>query len=312
MAKRSRTSTQSYARSASITGAPRCASRPPLSHPFLFLPAPMQPALLAPEPPWLPELLQILAERDMLSRPQLAALVGRARAEVDPVVAVLVSRGHVGQLVGDVTRESGLKLNRKGARYLAELTGLEAPATRVVRATTMLAHELMVNDLAVVAKLLDDRGLVKLLRFETSRDALADAVRVIRGRTSERIPLVADALVVLAGPAGPTALLVEIDMGTVSFARMRKRYEGYAAWWRSGGPERRFGLRSLRLVTVANHKERAARLRDVAAEIADSGSRGLFWFASNDVLDLETPERLLEPRFRTLVDDAPHALFRTS
>jgi hypothetical protein len=272
----------------------------------------MQPALLGPEPPWLPELLSVLAEHDVLSRSQVAVLVGRPRAEVDPLVATLVARGHLGQLVGDVMRESGLRLTRKGARYLAELTGAEAPPVRAIRATTTLAHELMVNDLAVVAKLLDDRGLVKLLRFETSRDALADAVRVVRGRTSERIPFVADALVVLSSPAGPTALLVEIDMGTVSLARMKKRYEGYAAWWRSGGPERRFGLRSLRLVTVANHKERAARLRDVASEIADSGSRGLFWFASSDVLDLETPERLLEPRFRTLVDDAPHALFRTS
>ncbi len=268
----------------------------------------MQPALLAPEPSWLPELLAALAERDVLSRPQLSALLRRERSEVDSVVTALVARGHVGQLVGDVTRETGLKLSRKGARYLAELTGTEAPAVRGPRATTMLAHELMVNDLAVVTKLLDDRGLVKLLDFETSRDVLADAVRVIRGNKTERIALVADARVVLDTPTGPTSLLVEIDMGTVSLARMRKRYEGYAAWWRAGGPGRRFGLRSLRLLTIANHKERAARLRETAAEIADSGSRGLFWFASSDVLDLSAPERFLEPRFQTL-DGGPRSLF---
>ena len=251
----------------------------------------------------------MLAEHEVLSKPQLSALLGRERSELDPVVAALVTRGHVGQLVGDVTRETGVKLTRKGARYLAELTGTEAPSIRGPRATTMLAHELMVNDLAVVAKLLDDRGLLKLLGFETSRDVLADAVRVIRGKTSERIALVADARVDLATPKGPTSLLVEIDMGTVSLARMRKRYEGYAAWWRVGGPERRFGTRSLRLVTIANHKERAARLRQVAAEVADSGSRGLFWFASSDVLDLSAPERFLEPKFQTLIDDDLRALF---
>lgn len=270
----------------------------------------MQPALLAPVPPWLPELLQTLADRDVLSRPQLAVLVGRPRAELDPVVADLIVRGHIGQLVGDVTRETGLKLTRKGARYLAELTGAEAPPVRAVRATTMLAHELMTNDLAVVLKLLDDRGLVKLLRWETARDVLADAVRVLRGSNkSERIPLVADALVVLATQAGPTALLVEIDLGTVSLARMRRRYEGYAAWWRMGGPERRFGVRSLRLLTIASHPDRAARLREAASEVAEAGSRGLFWFGAGDVLDFEQPERFLEPRFRTLVSDEERPLF---
>jgi hypothetical protein len=264
----------------------------------------MQPALLAPDPPWLPELLRALARYDVLSRPQLAALTARDRSLLDPVIADLQARGHVGTLVGDVTREAGLRLTRRGARYLAELTGEEPEPVRAIRATTMLGHELLKNDLAVVLKLLDDAGAIELLRWETSRDALADAVRVMRGTRSERIALVADAFVAIATPAGPTALLVEIDMSTVPLARMRKRYEGYAAWWRGGGPERRFGVRSLRVVTIANHATRAARLREAAAEVADSGSHGLFWFASGDILDLERPERLLEPHFVTAAPNA--------
>jgi hypothetical protein len=264
----------------------------------------MQPTLLAPEPPWLPELLSTLAEHEVLSKPQLAALLGRPRTEVDGALAPMIARGHVGQLVGDVTRETGHRLTTKGAHYLAELTGEEASRTRPFRATTMLAHELLKNDLAVVLKLLQDAGKIELLRWETSSEALADAVRVMRGTRSERIPLVADALAVLATPSGPTALLVEIDMGTVSLARMRTKYEGYITWWRGGGPERRFGLRSLRVLTIANREARAARLREAAAEVADSGSHGLLWFAAGDVLDFDAPERLLEPRFTTAAPSA--------
>jgi hypothetical protein len=260
----------------------------------------MQPALLAPVPPWLPELLQTLADRDVLSRPQLAVLVGRPRAELDPVVADLIVRGHIGQLVGDVTRETGLKLTRKGARYLAELTGAEAPPVRAVRATTMLAHELMTNDLAVVLKLLDDRGLVKLLRWETARDVLADAVRVLRGSNkSERIPLVADALVVLATQAGPTALLVEVDLGTVA----------QRAWRRSTRATPPGGVVAGRSAASASaafacSRSRSTRPRGASPRCRNRRGRGtdahgLLWFASSDVLNVDAPETLLTPRFVT-------------
>lgn len=173
----------------------------------------------------------------------------------------------------------------------------------------MLDHELVKNDLAVVLQLLDAKGAIDLLRWETARDALADAVHLVRGARGERVALVADALVVVATPTGPTALLVEIDMGTVSATRMSRKYEGYAAWWRGGGPERRFGVRSLRVVTIANHAARAARLGAAAGDAVGSDAHGLFWFAAADVLDPEAPERLLAPRFTTAHrDEAPRTL----
>jgi hypothetical protein len=180
----------------------------------------------------------------------------------------------------------------------------------------MLDHEIVKNDLAVVLQLLDARGVLQLLRWETARDALGDAVHVTRGRRAERIALVADALAVIATPAGPTALLVEIDMGTVPVARMRTKYEGYAAWWRRGGPERRFGLRSLRVLTIAKHEVRMERLREAASEASGSDGHGLLWFAASSALDVAAPEYLLENRFLTAAPgggaDAAHPLTRVS
>ncbi|MEK7384527.1 MAG: hypothetical protein AAB262_14750, partial [Elusimicrobiota bacterium] len=128
---------------------------------------------------------------------------------------------------------------------------------------------------------------------------LADAVTVLRGTKAERIPLVADALAIVDAGGGPTALLVEIDMGTVSLARMRTKYEGYVAWRRLGGPERRFGTKSLRVLTIATHATRMARLRAAAAEVAGSEAPGFLWFATANVLDVDAPEKLLAPRFTT-------------
>lgn len=271
-----------------------------------------QPTLLPPEPPWLPELLGALADREYLSAHQLAALLGRDLADLGPVLERLVGDRHVRQLTG-ATGSRAYALALRGARLLAELTGDEPVPIGRVRSAAILDHELLKNDLAVVLQLLAAQGAIDLLRWETARDQLADAVHLMRGRRGERVALVADARAVIATPGGPSSLLVEIDMGTVSLARMRTKYEGYAAWWRGGGPERRFGTKNLRVITIAKHEARMARLRATAAEAVGSDAHGLLWFASAEVLDADAPEKLLAPRFWTArPDDPARALFAAS
>lgn len=271
-----------------------------------------QPTLLPPEPPWLTELLGALAEREYLALHQLAALLGRDPADLGPVLERLVRERHVRQLNG-ATGSRGYALALRGARLLAELTGDESVPVGRARSAAILDHELLKNDLAVVLQLLDAQGAIQLLRWETARDQLADAVHLMRGRRGERVALVADARAVIATPNGPSSLLVEIDMGTVSLARMRTKYEGYAAWYRGGGPERRFGTKSLRVLTIAKHEARMARLRATAAEVVGTDAHGLLWFASAEVLDSDTPEKLLAPRFWTArTHDPARTLFPPS
>ncbi len=258
----------------------------------------MQQTLLPPEPPWLPALLGALASHECLATHQLAALVPVAEAAVGPVLECLLRRRQVRSLDHGASSR-GYALTLRGARLLAELTGEEAPAVPRAKSSALLSHELTKNDLAVVLHLLDGAGRLNLLRWETARDALADAVTVVRGTKAQRIPLVADALAVVDAGAGPTALLVEIDMGTVSLARMKTKYEGYVAWRKIGGPERRFGTKSLRVLTIAAQPTRMVRLRATAAEAAGSEAPGFLWFATADVLDVDAPETLFAPRFTT-------------
>jgi hypothetical protein len=268
-----------------------------------------QPTLLPPEPPWLPDLLGALAEHELLGAHQLAALAGRDACDVGPVLECLVRDRQV-RVLSAPTGSTAYALTLRGAKLLAELTGDEPVPVGRARSAAMLDHELLKNDLAVVLQLLDAEAKIKLLRWETARDALADAVHLMRGSRGQRVALVADALAVVATPNGPTALLVEIDMGTVSLSRMGLKFEGYAAWWRGHGPERRFGTKSLRVLTIAKHEARMARLRAVASEAVGSDAHALFWFASADVLDSDAPEKLLAPRFRTArSNEETHPLF---
>jgi len=265
-----------------------------------------QPPLLAPEPPWLPEVLSALAEHDYLALPQIAALTARTPNDLAPVIDRLVHDRQIRVLRGG-SGSTAYALTLRGARLLAELTGDEPVPVGRAKSVAMLDHELVKNDLAVVLQLLDAKGEIELLRWETARDALADAVHLVRGTRSERVAIVADALAVIATPTGPTALLVEVDMGTVPLARMRRKYEAYAAWWRADGPERRFGVRALRMVTIANHETRLARLRASAAEVAGSGAQGFFWFGGLDALDVLEPGKLLGARFVTASPEAAQA-----
>lgn len=262
----------------------------------------LQANLLPPEPPWLPELLATLSEHEYLAVHQLAALLRQPTESIQAVLDRLTHDRQIRALTG-ATGSTAYALALRGARLLSELTGDEVVPIGRARSAVMLDHELTKNDLSVVLQLLDARGAIKLLRWETARDALADAVHLMRHTQGERVALVADALAVIATPTGPTALLVEIDMGTVSLSRMRTKYEGYAAWWRSNGPERRFGIKSLRVLTLAKHETRMARLRATAAEAVGSDAHGFLWFATTDALDVDAPEKLLTSRCQTAATD---------
>jgi hypothetical protein len=247
-------------------------------------------------------MLATLAAYEYLADRQVAAVLHQPIESVGAVLERLVRDRHV-RVIAAATGSTAYALGIRGAKLLAELTGDEPVPVGRARSAVMLDHELVKNDLAVVMQLLDAAGTIELLRWETARDVLGDAVQIVRGSRVERVALVADALAVVATPAGPTALLVEVDMGTVSLSRMRTKYEAYAAWWRSGGPARRFGLKSLRIVTIANNEPRLVRLRAAAAEVAGSGAHGLFWFATADVLDVDAPEKFLRPSFTTAEGD---------
>ena len=252
----------------------------------------------------------MLATHECLGPRQVAALVGVPESDVSPVLERLVADRQLRRLEQPTTGAHGYALAARGAKLLAELTGNDPPTVARARGTSMVSHELLKNDLACVLTLLDAEGALKLLRWETARDALADAVHVAHGSKVERIPLVADALAVVDAGAGPTALLVEIDMSTVSTTRMRTKYAGYLAWFRGSGPERRFGTKSLRVLTIANHPSRMTRLREAAAEVAGSEAPGFLWFATSEVLDVDEPSKLLAPRFWTARSDGgPHGLF---
>ena len=195
--------------------------------------------------------------------------------------------------------EPYLALTRQGARMLSGTTGLSVDAvspSQLKRFSQKRAHDVVVGDVALaVLALRRDQG-IDLLGLETDPRRLGMLrATVAHGRDAEQIHLVPDAYVLTRGSSGPVALLVEVDRGTVSVARMRKKYEGYLAWKREGGPLRDLGVNAVRIVTTAPSQSRFNRLVGAALGASDGRKSGLLLFAAEEDLSAATPERMREP-----------------
>lgn len=277
----------------------------------------LQDSLLAPRPAWLPDALRVLAKHRFASARQVASRLGEDATVIEDTFKVLVTDGALREL-----RPSTFAVRDKAPAYALTRAGLalvdvEAEhvrprTTRSLRSAFSLAHELLVNEFALVLERLAEAGSVKLLSWQTVREKIGDVTHVaVKGR-AVRVPLVADALAILERHGERLGLLIEIDMGTVSASAMRRKYKGYHAWWAEGGPVRRFGLAATRVVTVAPKAQRLTRLRDLAIEAVEGRGSGLLWFLPHDAVDVARPERLLDAEafVAKAGEEHPRALFR--
>jgi len=74
----------------------------------------------------------------------------------------------------------------------------------------------------------------------------------------------------------------------------------YLEWWKSGGAEKKFGLRAIRLVTIAPDDKRLAKLVAACREATALRAKGLYWFATEKDL---AEEGMLGPVWHTMTAD---------
>jgi hypothetical protein len=111
-------------------------------------------------------------------------------------------------------------LTPHGAKALYAATGrhVEGVSTaRLKRSSQKRHHDLMTGEVALAVTSLAKDGLVDLAGVEVDDHQLANVVHIVEvGREPERVVLQPDALIVTKDRAGPAALLVEVDRGTIA------------------------------------------------------------------------------------------------
>lgn len=202
---------------------------------------------------------------------------------------------------------SCISLGRVGARMLATATGRTVRSAKRAPGTRKTAHDAEVGDAGLAILALARAGQLRLrgVEFDDKRIATSVAL-VVPGTGPKRIALQADAYVLVDGALGPSGLLLEIDRGTTSVKRLAEKYAGYLAWKNQGGALRDFGVRAMRVATIAPNPRRAEALHD-AAEKANEGKRsGFLLFLESADVDVREPSKLLLPIARPL-GNAPDA-----
>jgi hypothetical protein len=201
-----------------------------------------------------------------------------------------------------------LALTTAGARALYAVSGRRVEGTtsaRLRRSSQKRMHDVLVGETTLAVLALGKEGRVDVVGIETDDRKMATVVHVSElGKEPERIVLQPDALIVTEGPRGREALLVEVDRSTTAPQRMQIRYRGYLAWHREGGPERDFGVRGLRVVTLVPTESRLMTLHDAALDANAARISKFLVFGLLEDFSIFTAERWLECAARSLGDTA--------
>lgn len=247
--------------------------------------------------------LRTLARLRFVTRGSLLAWAGPLGLPADAIegwiAAGLVHEGRVrlDPLVSEDTPY--LALAPAGARAIASASGVQVEPvsrSRMKRTPQKRAHDIYVGETALTAIAAADDGLVDLIGVETDDRKLT--LRVVLdepGSTPEVVTLRPDALVVVRDGDHRSALLVEVDRGTISPKSMQRRYAAYLEWQRAGGAGRDFGTKALRVLTLAPTESRLKALHDAALASRSGRPCGFFLFALQDDVTPVLPERLIQP-----------------
>jgi len=197
-----------------------------------------------------------------------------------------------------------LALTSAGARALAAATGrrVEASTPATLRKPNQKrGHDVWVGEIALSALTLGREGQIDLVGVECDDHRISFSVTFAHpGEAPEQLTLRPDAYVLVRSSMGPVGFLVEVDRGTVSVKTMARRYAGYLAWQRGGGPVRDFSVKALRVLTVVPSEARLQALHDAALEASHGKPSGFLLFALQDHLSVVTAERWFGPVARGL------------
>ncbi len=157
--------------------------------------------------------------------------------------------------------------------------------------TDFIEHTTAINDFRLSVVVSARKQGLELITWASESQLKSDYDRVRIGNGKRPVSLIPDSYFAVSTPAGKAHFFVEIDRGTETLDRFRQKVRAYVAYYESGGYEKRYGTRSIRILTVATGEGRLANLRAATAQVTgETGGRRRFWFALASNL---TPETVL-------------------
>lgn len=179
-------------------------------------------------------------------------------------------------------------LDRRGVETLRSERGYDAIkwfGTSKRLTADFLSHSIAVNDVMVQVTLACRKHGFELVQWQGENEVKADYDRVtVQSGTGrrERMPVVPDSFFTILAHERRYPFFLELDRGTMTLARFKNKVRAYLAYYKSGAYEKRYGLRSIRLLTVVSTKSQdggARRLANLKAATEALTKERWFWFA---------------------------------
>ena len=149
-----------------------------------------------------------------------------------------------------------------------------------------LAHTLAIADFRVAVTVACQTEGYELLDWQGENELKADYdhvnVHTSKGHR-QSVPVVPDSYFVIATPMGKAHFFLELDRGTMTTNRFRTKVEAYVAYFQQGY-QRRYGTKSLRILTVTVGQTRLANLKHITEQVPETT---WFWFGLLDQMNAQ-------------------------
>ena len=175
-------------------------------------------------------------------------------------------------------------LDERGAEVLRSEFGMDVRSPKKDKrlGVKFLEHTIDINTVRVAITVACREHGYEIANWHDDMTLSADYDRVSiptsRGG-SRTVPVTPDSYFSVRVPRGVTHFFLELDRGTMELRRFRRKIVTYLHYYASGGYERRYRTRSLRVLTVTTTQARLTNLKKTTRE---AGGHEPFYFTTLD------------------------------
>jgi hypothetical protein len=228
-------------------------------------------------------------EHRLLRRDQIERLFFTQASTCNQRLMRLYQHGYLDRIFRPVSFGSSqavYALDKNGADLVAQELGMDRNKINWKRKnnkveTLFMEHTLAINDCFVNLVLsIRESPSIDLLFWEHESKELQDRVPDTEGK-QKYLTIAPDAFFAIRLSEGKSFFFLEVDMGTMTLTRFRKKIIAYRQFWKTGKYRAKFGFSSFRVLIIATSSRRLENLEAVTRE---AGGRGMFIFSEISLL----------------------------
>ncbi len=263
------------------------------------------------------QIIQAVWQYRLLRRDQIQTLYFPSRNTANRRLNHLYQHGFLQRILSPVRMGEGspqamYALDRQGVEFIALAQGIPKAEVRwnkkeAQASLLFLQHTLHLNDVRIAMTQAAQQHGHQIIRWLDEREIKKMRERVpVPGKRRRNLPVTPDAFFEHKIGEKRNGFFLEMDMGTMALRRFKDKVRAYLIYKRDGHYEKRFGMHSLRVLTVTTSMRRLRNLKKATEQI---DGRSLFWFTTTEKL---AGDWLWEPIWFVAGKENTASLFRTT